>query len=82
MKSKKSPKSYRNSRMSIIEVKRTKDGNERLKRLKNKMLTSDCVKFSLNIPRHLHTKFKTKASENRTDMKTVLLASVLNYLEN
>lgn len=68
--------------MSKIEIKKPKEGNDKLDKLKQKMLTSDCVKFSLNIPRHIHTKFKMKAAEDGKEMKDVLLPIILKYIGN
>jgi hypothetical protein len=68
--------------MSIIKVKKTRLNDERLKKMKNKILNSDYVKFSMNLPRHIHKRFRIKASIDGVDMKDILMPIILKYIEN
>jgi hypothetical protein len=67
--------------MTIIDVKKPKESNERLKGLKNKMLNSNCVKFSFNLPRHVHVKFKMRAIEKGEEMTEAMRDMILNYID-
>lgn len=53
----------------------------RHEKLKRRMQNINAVKFSVNIPRHIHTAFKSAVASERTDMKTVLMAYILKYIE-
>lgn len=54
---------------------------KRYEKLKKQMLNSDCVKFSVNIPRQIHKKLKSAAAGEGKDMKTVIMDNILKYLE-
>jgi hypothetical protein len=54
---------------------------KRMERLRKQMLNSDCVKFTMNVPRQIHKKFKTAAASEGKDMKTVIMDNILKYLE-
>lgn len=54
---------------------------KRMERLRKQMQNSDCVKFSVNIPRQIHKKLKTAASSEGKDMKDVIMDNILKYLE-
>ncbi len=67
--------------MSIIEVKKPKANNERLNKLKEKMVNSNSTKFNLNLPRHIHIKFKNKCVQEGKLMAAVVRDMILNYIE-
>ncbi len=42
---------------------------------------SDCVKFSINIPRKIHRKLKSVTASEGKDMKTIIMDNIVKYLE-
>jgi len=67
--------------MSILNAHKPKE-NARAEELREEMLNgSKFVKYSLNIPRKLHTAFRQKAFLANTDMKNVLLEAIQRYLK-
>lgn len=54
---------------------------KRMEKLRKQMLNSDCIKFSINIPRQIHKKLKACSASEGKDMKTVIMDNILKYLE-
>lgn len=67
--------------MSLIQVKKPKLDNPGLEKVKKQMIRSGCLKFSLNIPRAIHRKFKIKALNNGKEMKDIIMPMILKYIE-
>ena len=67
--------------MSLIQIKKPKITNKRLEKVKRQMVTGGCLKFSLNIPRSIHRKFKIKALNNGKEMKDIIMPMILKYIE-
>lgn len=67
--------------MSLIQIKKPKLGNEQLEKVKRQLVRGSCLKFSLNIPRSIHRKFKIKALNNGLEMKDVIMPMILKYIE-
>jgi hypothetical protein len=68
--------------MSLIQVKRSKPENNQLERVKRQMIKSGCLKFSLNIPRAIHRKFKVKALQEGKEMCEIIMPMILKYIED
>lgn len=62
------------------EAKRQKE--KRMQLLIKQLTNSDCIKFSMNIPRPIHKKLKICAAREGKDMKDVIMSYILKYLEN
>lgn len=45
------------------------------------MIRRGCLKFSLNIPRAIHRKFKMKALSQGKEMKDIIMPMILKYIE-
>jgi hypothetical protein len=54
---------------------------KRMQRLRKQVTSSVCIKFSVNIPKLIHKQFKSAAASEGKDMKDILLANILKYLE-
>jgi len=67
--------------MTLIQVKKPKPENNQLEKVKRQMIKSGCLKFSLNIPRSIHRKFKMKALSEGKEMCEVIMPMVLKYIE-
>ncbi len=67
--------------MSLIQIKKPKLENNHLQKVKKQMVRSGCLKFSLNIPRAIHRKFKVKALSNGKEMKDIIMPMILKYIE-
>lgn len=70
--------------MTLIDVNMEKarlDKEKRMARLRKQMLNSDCVRLNINVPRQIHKKFKTAASSQGKEMKSILMDNILNYIE-
>jgi hypothetical protein len=67
--------------MSMIEIKRRKPNNKRLDKLKDSMINSNPKKFNMNLPRHIHMKFKNKCFQEGRLMAGVIRDMILNYIE-
>jgi len=82
MKSKKSRTKYKGSSMTLLNAEEARiEKEKRYERLKKQMLNSDCVKFSINIPRQIHKKLKSHSAAEGKEMKQVIMDNVLKYLE-
>lgn len=66
--------------MALIQIKKTKP-SENLEKVKKSMIRRGCLKFSLNIPRAIHRKFKLKALSEGKEMKDVIMPMILKYIE-
>ncbi len=87
MKSKKSLKKSKNSRMAIIKrgvIKARKPRgvlNSKLDRIKRKAIVADSMKFTLNLPRSIHIDFKNKCWSEGTLMSDIVRAMIMNYIK-
>lgn len=82
MRSKVLPKKLRRSNVTFLNAEEARiEKEKRMERLRKQMLNSDCVKFSINIPRQIHKKLKTASASEGKDMKTVIMDNILKYLE-
>lgn len=69
-------------RMVLVNGEEAKiEKEKRYEKLKQQMRNSDCVKFSVNIPRQIHKKLKSAAAAEGKDMKEVLLELTEIYLQ-
>jgi hypothetical protein len=60
-----------------IQAESEKDYQKLKKRAEN----SDCMKFTMTIPKHLHLQFKTKLLRDRRNMKEFFIEMMNNYIE-
>jgi hypothetical protein len=67
--------------MSLIQIKKPKSENPNLEKVKKSMIKRGCLKFSLNIPRAIHRKFKSKAYGEGKEMCEIVLPMILKYIE-
>ncbi len=82
MRSKVLLKKSRRSKVTFLNSEEARiDKEKRMDRLRRQMQNSDCIKFSINIPRQIHKKLKTAVSSEGKDMKTVIMDNILKYLE-
>lgn len=82
MRLKQLPRKSRGSRMTLLNAEQAKiEKEKRYERLKKQMQNSDCLKFSMNIPRQIHKKFKAAACSEGKDMKEILMDNIMKYLE-
>ncbi len=54
----------------------------RREKMRALMLNSDVVRLSLNIPTHIHMKFKRQCVSTRQQMKCVILDMMLKFIES
>jgi hypothetical protein len=82
MRSKVLPKKLRRSNVTFLNAEQAKlDKDKRMERLRKQMQNTDCVKFSINIPRQIHKKLKAASASEGKDMKSVIMDNILKYLE-
>lgn len=55
--------------------------NERMAKLKRKMINQDCIKFSVNLPRHIHTKLRILAAKTDKDIKDLIMEGIEKILK-
>lgn len=67
--------------MSIIEIKKPRANNERLNKIKNKLINSNAAKFNMVLAKHIHLKFKNKCFQEGRLMSDVVRDMILNYIE-
>ena len=66
--------------MTLMKAKKPKhDGN--LEMVKQQMIKADSLKFSFNMPRSMHRKFKVKATNEGKEMTDILISAILLYLD-
>jgi hypothetical protein len=82
MRSKVLPKKSRRSNVTFLNAEDARiEKEKRMDRLRKQMQNSDCIKYSINIPRQIHKKLKTAAASEGKDMKEVIMDNILKYLE-
>lgn len=72
------------ARKSLFSVKKalTPDvQSSRLVRLRKEIEYTNCVRFTIRIPRHLHKQFKAKVSAEGKEMRDIVMESIYNYLK-
>lgn len=57
------------------------DSETRQERYRRKMLNSDTVKYTMNMPRHIHKKVKRKALYEGKSIKDIIMENLLKYIE-
>lgn len=69
--------------MSILKVGKPRENSSRVNLIRDELTQgSKTIKFSMNIPRKLHTDFRRKAFLSDTDMKDILLDAIRKYLND
>lgn len=64
-----------------LKIKKPHPNSAFLNKLKEGMLKGGCCKFSMNIPRPIHKKFRIKALKEGKEMKDILMPTILKYIE-
>ena len=67
--------------MALIATPNKGNKEKEYKKLKKQMENMDVVRYTVRIPTHIHTKFKTKLSAERRTMKDFLMEMILKYLD-
>lgn len=57
------------------------DKEKRHQQLSKQLISDDCVRFNMNIPRKIHRQFKAAVSSEGKEMKTVVMDTILKYIE-
>jgi hypothetical protein len=67
--------------MALILSPNKEDKDKQYKKLKKQMENMDIVRYTIRIPTHIHTKFKTRLSAQRKTMKDFIMEMILKYLD-
>lgn len=68
--------------MALILTPNNHDKEKEYQKLKKRAENQDIVQYPLRIPTHIHTKFKTKLTKERKNIREVVLKMIMEYIED